>query len=140
MKTNILRAATLVAAILGGTAAASAGGLHGSGLKDGLKHGHGHYEYFARHKVKHGPKHGGRYDDRHYRKLGKRHAKTCLWPHEIRRKLRNRGWYGVKVIRFQPNTFVARATRPSGLRFRIKVNRCRGRIVNAVPIGYRTRY
>lgn len=136
MKTNILRAATLVAAILGGTAAASAGGLHGSGLKNGLKHGHGHYETSARHKVKH----GGRYDHRPHGKSGKRHAKTCLWPHEIRRKLRNRGWYGVKVIRFQPNIFVARATRPSGLRFRIKVNRCRGRIVNAVPIGYRTRY
>lgn len=140
MKTNILRAATLVAAILGGTAAASAGGLHGLGLKDGLKHGHGHYEYSARQKVKHGPKHGGRYDHRARGKRGNRHAKTCLWPHEIRRKLRNRGWHRVKVIRFQPNIFVARATRPSGLRFRIKVNRCRGRIVNAVPIGYRTRY
>ncbi len=140
MKTNFFRTATLIAVILGGAAAANAGGLHGPGLKGGLKFGHGHYEYSAKHMVKHGQRHGGRYDHRPYGKRGKRHAKTCLWPHEIRRKLRNRGWYGVRVIRFQPNAFIARASRPSGLRFRIKVNRCRGRIVNAVPIGYRGWY
>lgn len=144
MRTTILRTAAAAAVIIGGTIAANAGGIHAPGLKDGFKHGFGPKDFGRYEKLekrhKHKIKHGDRYDygyKGHKRKHGKRHVKACLWPNEIRRKLRNRGWYGLRLKRLHPKTFVAHATRPSGLRFRIKVNRCRGRIVNAIPIGYR---
>ncbi len=60
----------------------------------------------------------------------------CLYPDQIRHKLRNRGWRGFNVVKVGPYNAVVRSHR-YGAPYRLKVDRCTGRVVSKKPLyGY----
>ena len=84
-----------------------------------------------------GPKHfgpgKGGYGPRGYGVRGPRAYGPCLYPRQIRRKLRRQGWFGIHAVEIRPNAFKARAHRPNGMLFKLKVDRCSGHIIRAKP-------
>ena len=60
----------------------------------------------------------------------------CLYPDQIRHKLRYKGWRGFNVIKVGPYNAVVRSHK-YGEPYRLKVDRCTGRIVHKKPLyGY----
>lgn len=85
-----------------------------------------------------GPGYGpynGRYG---YDLHGARAYGQCLYPRQIRRKLRRHGWHGMHALEIRPNAFKVRARRPNGMLFKLKVDRCTGHVIRAKPLfaGY----
>lgn len=136
MKTSILRATVLTVAILAGgsvaVAAPAAKSAKGPGYGFGLEAGHG-LRLAATHD---GGYSGRRAGHRRHGGPGAYGRKTCLWPHEIRRKLRRHGWVGIRPVRLLPHVFVAHAKRYGGGRYKLRVNRCRGHVVSAKRLGH----
>ena len=148
MKTMILTAGLLTAALLTGATAASAGEARWSVQIAGEK---GYVQIGApgreSHRNHYGRKHRGRaykgYDaapkyGRGYRYHDRWHSGRygCLYPYEIRRSLRGRGWFNVRPLDVRRGAVVVKASRPNGRRFRLRVDRCTGDIIKARPVGY----
>lgn len=56
----------------------------------------------------------------------------CLYPDQIRQKLRYRGWRGFNVIKVGYENAVVRSHR-YGTPYRLRVDRCTGRVLKATP-------
>jgi hypothetical protein len=58
----------------------------------------------------------------------------CLYPNEIRRRLRQQGWYGFNVKKLKPRIAIVKSS-SRGVRYRLKIDRCSGQILKAKPVG-----
>jgi hypothetical protein len=66
-----------------------------------------------------------------YRRHKLRHAGDCLTRHALRANLFNQGWRDFRGIEPDPDVVGLTATRPNGLVYRLKIDRCSGVIIAA---------
>ena len=105
---------------------------YGQGYGPGYGRGYGPGYGYGR-----GYGYGQRYDRPYPGYLNLRQARAqgyCMYPREIRRKLRRNGWRGFNVIKLKPAVAIVRSWR-YGTRYRLKVNRCNGTVLKAKPLG-----
>jgi len=91
---------------------------HGGGYGQGYNRGNGY-----------GRAHNGNFNLRRARAKG-----YCLYPNEIRRRLRHQGWNGFNVKKIKPRVAIVKSSY-YGARYRLKVDRCTGQILKAKAIG-----
>ena len=117
-----------------GTIEIGAPGTYGKKGKYGTGYNKG-YGY----KKGYGHKYGKRGYGYPYGNLAKARAYGyCLYPDQIRQKLRYRGWRGFRVVKVGYENAVVRSYR-YGTPYRLRVDRCTGTVVNATPL-YRYGY
>lgn len=161
MKTAIIAAGALAAATLAAAPEASAKGLN-FGLTIGGPEGYisisapgkGYGSTYKAKSNKHynhgngyGPGYGSGYGNgygsgygygqRHNKHFNLRRARAqgyCLYPNEIRRRLRHQGWQGFKIKKVKPRIAIVKS-RYHGTPYRLKVDRCTGQILKAKALG-----
>ena len=141
MKTPLVAAGILVAATLSDLPTASAKdlpfGLTIAGPHGVLSIGTTRPRHGAKHRHEGHPGDGyGHRGPGHFDLWRARASGYCLYPRQIRRRLRHRGWRGFRVIRHTPRFAIVRSHR-YGEPFRLKVDRCSGELVRARPAFHR---
>ncbi len=83
----------------------------------------------------------GRYDNGD-RDDGRYDRDRCVPRHLIRRELQADGWSDFERLEIRNDYVVVQASRPSGRRFDLKIDRCTGNVVRARPLEgrYYNRY
>lgn len=66
-----------------------------------------------------------------YKKQKRRHAGDCLTRRGLRANLINQGWRDMRGIAADPDVIGLTASRPNGLVYRLKIDRCSGVIIAA---------
>ncbi|MEZ5925585.1 MAG: hypothetical protein R3D57_14485 [Hyphomicrobiaceae bacterium] len=66
-----------------------------------------------------------------YRRHRPRHAGTCLTRRGLRANLINQGWRDLRGVAADPDVVGVTASRPNGLVYRLKIDRCSGVILAA---------
>lgn len=66
-----------------------------------------------------------------YRRHKRRHAGECLSRRGLRANLINQGWRDLRGIAADPDVVGLTASRPNGLVYRLKIDRCSGVIIAA---------
>lgn len=66
-----------------------------------------------------------------YKKHKRRHAGDCLTRRGLRANLINQGWRDLRGIAADPDVVGLTASRPNGLVYRLKIDRCSGVIIAA---------
>ncbi len=59
----------------------------------------------------------------------------CRMPREIRRNLQQQGWWDFHGLRRAGDDFVVRARRPNGAVYQLRIEGCRGQVIDAEPLG-----
>jgi hypothetical protein len=94
------------------------GGGYGGGYGQGYNRGNGY-----------GQAHNGNFNLKRARAKG-----YCLYPNEIRRRLRRQGWNGFNIKKIKPRFTIVKSSY-YGARYRLKIDRCTGQILKAKAIG-----
>jgi len=73
---------------------------------------------------------------------GLRGQQDCKLPAQIRRRLKRQGWWDFAHLRPDAKSFFVRARRPNGTAYRLKIDACSGRVLEAMRLdegqrGYR---
>jgi hypothetical protein len=63
-----------------------------------------------------------------------RYGHDCLPRHEVRRRLRLEGWSDFHDVELRANTALLRARRLNGDLYDLKVDRCTGSVISALPL------
>ncbi len=66
-----------------------------------------------------------------YRKHKRRHAGECLSRRSLRANLMGQGWRDLRGVAADPDVVGLTASRPNGLVYRLKIDRCSGVIIAA---------
>ncbi len=66
-----------------------------------------------------------------YKRHKRRHASECLSRRGLRANLINQGWRELRGIAADPDVIGLTASRPNGLVYRLKIDRCTGVIIAA---------
>lgn len=60
---------------------------------------------------------------------------NCLAPAQVRRRLKNQGWWDFRGLRRAGKDFVVLARRPNGTVYQLRLERCTGHVLKARPLS-----